>query len=69
MNIKFTKDIIALICTGIVTIGFFVAGIFKVLDYLIVRAVLFGLFFGLILLVATHGKWSASEMEQEQTEE
>jgi len=36
-----TKDSIALTCASIVTLGFFIAGLFGVLDYIIVKVALF----------------------------
>lgn len=35
------KDTLTLIYTGIIVAGFFIAGIFNVLDYFIVKAILF----------------------------
>lgn len=35
------KNSIALLCTGVVSIGLFIAGMFKVLDYPIIKALLF----------------------------
>lgn len=35
------KDTLILIYTGIIVAGFFIAGIFNVLDYFIVKALLF----------------------------
>ncbi len=49
------KNTIALTFTGIITVGFFVAGIFGVLDYFIVKLLLFVgfalLVFYLILMI------------------
>ncbi|WP_353778718.1 hypothetical protein [Winogradskyella sp. 3972H.M.0a.05] len=45
------RDYLALIGTGLVSIGFLVAGIFNVLDYLIIKAILFGAFATLFLFV------------------
>jgi hypothetical protein len=39
-----TKNALGLICTGLITIGFFVAGVFEVLDYFIIKALLFSAF-------------------------
>lgn len=51
----FHKNTIALTFTGIITVGFFVAGIFGVLDYFIVKLLLFVgfalLVFYLILMI------------------
>ena len=66
MRIKFTTDTFAIICTALITIGFFVAGMLKVLDYIIVQAILFGLLIGLMLLVIAKGKWS-TEKENHQS--
>jgi len=38
------KDALGLICTALITIGFFAAGVFSVLDYFIVKALLFSAF-------------------------
>ena len=46
-----TKDSIALTCVVIVTLGFFIAGLFDVLDYLIVKALLI-LSLGALFVVA-----------------
>lgn len=49
---KFTfptdKNSLALIFTSVVTIGFFTAGLFEVLDYFIIKALLCGIFIVLI---------------------
>lgn len=37
----FSKNTLALIYTGILVFGFFISGIFDVLDYIIVKALLF----------------------------
>lgn len=42
-------DIIARILTGVVGIGFLIAGVFGVLDYFIVKFLLFGTFIFLVL--------------------
>ncbi len=44
-----TKDTFALFFVILVTLGFFIAGLFNVLDYLIVKAILFTSFGGLII--------------------
>ncbi|MDT0557682.1 hypothetical protein RM697_03435 [Ichthyenterobacterium sp. W332] len=67
MRLKFTTDIFAIICTALITIGFFAAGIFKVLDYLIIQAILFGLLIGLMILIAAKGNWSITEKENHQS--
>ena len=46
-----TKDTLALTCVTFVTIGLFIAGLFGVLDYFIVKVLLF-LGFGVLFLVA-----------------
>ncbi|EDP70186.1 hypothetical protein FBALC1_11652 [Flavobacteriales bacterium ALC-1] len=46
-----TKNAIALYCTTAITFGFFVAGLFKILDYFIVKAFLF-LSFGILFILA-----------------
>ena len=45
-----TKDAIALYCVAILTVGFFVAGLLKVLDYFIVKALLFSFFTALVII-------------------
>lgn len=45
------KNTLSLTSVAIITIGFFVAGMFKVLDYVIVKVILFG-GFGLLILMA-----------------
>lgn len=44
------KNSFSLIIVTIVGIGFFVAGLFEVLDYFIIKALLFTLFGGLFLV-------------------
>ena len=46
-----TKDAIALTSVVIVTLAFFLAGLFKVLDYFIVKAMLF-LSYGILFILA-----------------
>ncbi|WP_296386466.1 hypothetical protein [Winogradskyella sp.] len=46
-----TKNSFALILVALVTFGFFVAGLLKVLDYFIVKALLF-IGFGALVIVA-----------------
>ena len=45
-----STDSIALTCVLIITISFFTAGLFDVLDYLIVKAILFTSFGGLVII-------------------
>ncbi|WP_299116359.1 hypothetical protein [uncultured Winogradskyella sp.] len=45
------KNSITLSFVGVITIGFFVAGLFEILDYFIVKALLFTCF-GVLLLIA-----------------
>lgn len=52
--IPLNKNSIALIIVAIIAIGFFVAGMFKVLDYFIIKALLFGLFGGLLVIAFWH---------------
>ncbi len=47
----FSKNTIALTVTGIIAIGFFVAGLFNVLDYFIVKLLLFAGFAMLMIYV------------------
>ena len=54
-----SKDSFALIYTGIITIGFFVAGVFDVLDYFIVQVLLYigvSLLFIYLFFIVTNNK-------------
>jgi hypothetical protein len=46
-----TKNSIALSFVGLITIGFFVAGLLEILDYFIVKVLLFSSF-GVLLIIA-----------------
>jgi hypothetical protein len=46
-----TKDAIALICVTLLALGLFISGLFDVLDYVIVKAMLF-LGFGALFVAA-----------------
>ncbi|APY09385.1 hypothetical protein BWZ20_14195 [Winogradskyella sp. J14-2] len=48
------KNSIALIIIAIITIGFFTAGMFEVLEYFIIKALLFSLFGGLLIIAFWH---------------
>ena len=48
------KNSIALLFVAIIAFGFFVAGMFNVLDYFIIKALLFGLFGGLLVIAFWH---------------
>lgn len=47
----FNKNTLALIYTGILLLGFFVSGIFDVLDYFIVKVLLFTGFAALVVVI------------------
>ena len=52
MNLfSLTKNTVALLCVAGIAIGFFVAGLFNVLDYFIIKALLFSCF-GILLGIA-----------------
>ncbi|WP_425075863.1 hypothetical protein [Psychroserpens sp. S379A] len=57
---SFSKNTLALISTGIILFGFFISGIFDVLDYLIVKALLFTAFATLIAILV----WIAIKNKQ-----
>ena len=44
------RNLIALSFVGIITIGFFAAGLLKVLDYFIIKALLFSVFVALLVV-------------------
>lgn len=48
------KNSIALLFVSIIAFGFFAAGMFKVLDYFIIKALLFTLFGGLLVVAFWH---------------
>lgn len=50
--VPLNKNSIAIIIAVIITLGFFLAGLFEILDYIIVKILLF-LSFGLLFVVAT----------------
>ena len=50
-SFQLNRNSLALIVTGVLGIGFFVAGLLEVLDYFIIKALLFGSF-GLLVLIA-----------------
>lgn len=56
----FSKNTLALISTGIILFGFFISGIFDVLDYLIVKALLFTAFATLVAILV----WIAIKNKQ-----
>ncbi|WP_138434260.1 hypothetical protein [Winogradskyella algicola] len=45
-----SKNSLALLFVAVITFGFFTAGMFEVLDYFIIKALLFTLFAGLLVL-------------------
>ncbi|MEF3078846.1 hypothetical protein [Winogradskyella poriferorum] len=49
------KNSLALIFVTIVALGFFVAGMFEVLDYFIIKVLLFTLFSGLLIFAFWFG--------------
>lgn len=49
-SFSINKNTIALLIAGVIAIGFFVAGLFDVLDYFIVKALLFSSFAVLVLV-------------------
>jgi hypothetical protein len=50
MNLfSLTKNSIALFCVALIAVGFFVGGLFNVLDHFIVKTLLFSGFGGLII--------------------
>lgn len=49
-----SKNSIALSFVGIVTIGFFVAGLLEILDYFIVKALLISSFVILVIIAITY---------------
>lgn len=57
---SFSKNTLALISTGIILFGFFISGIFDVLDYLIVKALLFTAFATLVAILV----WIAIKNKQ-----
>lgn len=57
---SFSKNTLALISTGIILFGFFISGIFDVLDYLIVKALLFTAFATLVVILV----WIAIKNKQ-----
>ncbi len=51
----FSRNTLALVFSGILVLGFFLSGVFGVLDYLIVKALLFlgfGIFAGALVWIA-----------------
>ncbi len=44
-----SKNSIALLLAALITFGFFAAGMFEVLDYFIIKALLFTLFGGMLI--------------------
>ncbi len=50
-----TRNSLALILVAIVTVSFFVAGLLDVLDYFIVKALLFTGFGGLFIVAISYG--------------
>jgi hypothetical protein len=54
------RNTLALIYTGLLFLGFFISGLFEVLDYFIIKALLFSgfLFLGIILfwMIIKHSK-------------
>lgn len=48
------KNSIALLIVAIIAFGFFAAGMFEVLDYFIIKALLFTLFGGLLIVAFWH---------------
>ena len=44
-----SKNSIALLLAALITFGFFAAGMFEVLDYFIIKALLFALFGGMLI--------------------
>jgi hypothetical protein len=48
------KNTIALSSVAIITIGFFIAGLYEVLDYIIVKVLLFGGLGILMIIAITH---------------
>lgn len=67
-----SKNTIALIYTGIITVGFFVAGLFGVLDYFIVKLLLFVgfalLIIYLIVMVTKQSAENKNHPEQKDSE-
>jgi len=63
---KLTKDHIMLITTAAITLGFLLAGIFNVLDFLIVKALLFGAYATLLLYVIINTSTKSSKKENHQ---
>ncbi len=48
------KNSIALLLVGAITIGFFMAGLLKVLDYFIIKALLFSCFATLVIVAISY---------------
>lgn len=59
--IPLNRNTIALILVLTITVGFFVAGLFKVLDYFIVKALLFLSYGGLIIIAIIYALKSDSK--------
>ena len=60
------KNYIALISTGVITVGFFTAGLLEALDLLIVKALLFGALGTLILYVIAMGSTTDDSKQENQ---
>ncbi|MBF8149312.1 hypothetical protein ITJ86_05355 [Winogradskyella sp. F6397] len=61
-----TTDAIVLCCVTLLTLCFFIAGLFDVLDYLIVKGILilsFGVLFGLAVMFAIKNKAKENRLE------
>lgn len=61
------KNYITLIIVATLTLGFFIAGLFKILDYLIIKVLLFS-GFGVLLLIAIRSAFK-NEFKKKRSED